>query len=328
MNIDFVILWVDGNDPVWKQDFEKWCSSYSGDKDTKRYRDWDNLQYMFRAFESFTPWVRKIHFITYGHIPKWLNPNHPKINIVKHKDFLDKKNLPVFNGRPIENSVHKIKNLSEHFVFFNDDMFILKKMSPDRFFKNKLPRDMLAFTSVLMTHLAHIRLNDLLIINKHFNKKEFLIKFFLKWFNIKYGIHLLKSLFLLPWPQITGIVDPHQPQPFLKSTFIELWQKEPKVLNETSKSKFRKDTDVNQYLFRYWQLLTGKFSPVSFCDSLCIQIKNMDDAEAVVRQIIRSKYSLLCINDLLDDYDLFERIKLIVNNAFEKVLPDKSDFEL
>ena len=35
--IDFVVTWVDGNDP------------------NVRFRDWDNMQYWFRAVEKFAP---------------------------------------------------------------------------------------------------------------------------------------------------------------------------------------------------------------------------------------------------------------------------------
>lgn len=268
--------------------------------------------------------------MTYGHLPSWLNTNHPRLNIINHDSFLNEKDLPVFNSHPIELNLHRIKNLSEYFVYFNDDTFILKTLSSERFFKNKLPRDMLAFTSVLMTHLAHIRMNDLLIINKHFNKKEILRKFFFKWFNFSYGVNLFKSLLLLPWPQITGIVDPHQPQPFLKSTFVELWEKESEILAATSKSKFRKDSDVNQYLFRYWQLLSGKFIPVGFNDSLCVQVGNLSDVKTAANQILRNNHAFMCINDMLDNCDqsLFEESKSIINNALQKILPDKSEFEL
>ena len=62
----------------------------SDDRDI-RYRDWDNLQFWFRGVEKFAPWVNKIHFVTYGHLPKWLNVNNKKLNIVNHKDFMPER---------------------------------------------------------------------------------------------------------------------------------------------------------------------------------------------------------------------------------------------
>ncbi len=90
-----------------------------------RFRDMGTLQYMFRSFELFTPWVRKIHFVTYGHTPSWLNINHPKIKIVRHEDILTKDALPTFICGAIELAFCNIDDLSERFVYFNDDMFII-----------------------------------------------------------------------------------------------------------------------------------------------------------------------------------------------------------
>ena len=53
----------------------------------ERYRDWDNLQYWFRGVEQFAPWVRENSFVTWGHLPKWLNTEHPKLHIVKARRF-------------------------------------------------------------------------------------------------------------------------------------------------------------------------------------------------------------------------------------------------
>ena len=63
----------------------------NADNRNVRFRDWDNMQYWFRAVEKFAPWVNKIHFVTYGHLPKWLNINNPKLNIAKHSDFYTTK---------------------------------------------------------------------------------------------------------------------------------------------------------------------------------------------------------------------------------------------
>ena len=82
--IDFVITWVDGNDPKWLEEKNKYKNNSKNLSNTSnRFRDWDNLQYWFRAIEKFTPWVNRIHFVTYGHLPKWLNTNNSKLNVVK-----------------------------------------------------------------------------------------------------------------------------------------------------------------------------------------------------------------------------------------------------
>jgi hypothetical protein len=69
-DIDVVITWVDNSDPIWKKQYELYEKSYSQACPTGRYRNFDNLQYIFRGIETFMPWVRKIHLITCGHVPK------------------------------------------------------------------------------------------------------------------------------------------------------------------------------------------------------------------------------------------------------------------
>lgn len=325
--IDFVLAWVDGDDQLWRKEFTKYYSNLSQvDIDKRRYRSWDNLQYWFRGVEKFVPWVNKIHFITYGHIPAWLDTEHPKLNIVRHEDYIQKENLPVFNANPIEINLHRINGLTEQFVYFNDDTFIINRINPSRFFKNGLPRDIAASNVIDLSGIEHILANNLSIINKHFTKHKVIKNNFFNWFNLKYKLHNLKTIFLFPWKQITGFYDPHQAQPFLKSTFNKLWQLEKEVLNRTSKSKFRSQLDVNQYLFRYWQLMSGKFEPVDISDSKLLVLRNLQDCAEFSSTF--SQYNLICLNDEIDDDIDFNKAKNIINQSFAKILPNKSSFEI
>jgi len=331
MNIDFVILWVDGKDLKWQEDCEKYTNLESDRKKT-HFRDWDNLQYIFRAFEKFTPWVRKIHFVTWGHLPEWLDTKHPKLNIIKHTDYIDTKNLPVFNANPLEINLHRIPDLSEKFIFFNDDFFLTSPVGPERFFRNELPCDMLVSNALSSSDgVGHFVLNNLEILNRHFDKKTVIKKNIGKWFNFAYGKDMMRSLFLLPWPRFTGFVDPHQPQPFLKSTFEEVWGKERKMLEKTSASKFRACDDLNQYLFRYWQLAKGEFMPISMTDTkyITMDMNNLRSAE-VSNMLLSKKYSMVCLNDSesIKTDEEFEEAKQILNEALSKLLPNKSNFEI
>ena len=125
MDIDFVIIWVDGSDKKWLHEKNKYQkNSINIDAEINRYRDWDNLKYWFRGVEKYAPWVNNIFFVTWGHIPSWLNTNNPKLKIIKHTDFIPKEYLPTFSANPIELNLHRIEELSENFVFFNDDFFV------------------------------------------------------------------------------------------------------------------------------------------------------------------------------------------------------------
>ena len=86
--IDFVIMWVDGSDPAWLEEKNKYLEKKIDTSNAiNRYRDMGLLKYWFRGVEKFTPWVNKVHFVTWGHIPSWLNTNNPKLNVVRHEDL-------------------------------------------------------------------------------------------------------------------------------------------------------------------------------------------------------------------------------------------------
>src|SRR5699024_7559051 len=113
--IDFVITWVDDSDSDWLNAKNSYVENEVKDSRDIRYRDWDTLHFLFRGIEKFTPWVNKVFLVTWGHLPKWLNLNHPKLRVVKHEEFIPKKYLPTFNSHTIELNLHRIKDLSERF---------------------------------------------------------------------------------------------------------------------------------------------------------------------------------------------------------------------
>lgn len=176
--IDFVVTWVDGNDPVWQAEKAKYQVNVSNDDRNIRYREWDNLQYFFRGVDKFAPWVNKVYLVTYGHYPKWLNLNCKKLSVVKHEDFMNKKYLPTFNCNPIALNIFRIKDLSERFVFFYDDMFLLRPVKRELFFAGKdcLPTDFAIASTLSTTNkydtVQFMKFNNITIINTHFDKKE------------------------------------------------------------------------------------------------------------------------------------------------------------
>jgi len=323
--IDFVLIWVDGNNVKWRNEFLKYASTGDGDKRVVRFRDWNNLQYWFRAVEQFAPWVNKIHFVTCGHVPDWLNLDAPKLNFVKHSDFIPRKYLPTFSSHTIELNLHRIEGLAEHFVYFNDDTFLLKSIDSNRFFQNGLPCDAAILNAISMNSIGHIILNNLLIINSFFRKRDAMFSHPSKWINWKYGCRLFRTILLLPWPNFTGFVDPHLPNSFLKSTLNEVWEKNYEILDKTCSNRFRNMQDVNQYLFRYWQLVRGDFSPVSLRDSIKYNV-NMNVIDDVEKLILNQSKAIVCLNDDCEsDFDLCAQ-RII--KAFEFLLPQKSSFEI
>lgn len=324
--IDIVMIWVDGNDPDWQKELLKYSPNNTGDKRINRFRDWDNLKYWFRGIEKFAPWVHKIHFVTCGHYPEWLNMNSPKLHFIKHSDYIPEEYLPTFNSHTIELNLHRIEGLSEQFIYFNDDIFLLAPIKKERFFKKKLPCDMGVHTAIMCNEIGHITYNNIETINRHFNKKDIIREHFFKYFNFRYGKELLKNICIAPWPQITGFVNPHTANAFLKSTLNEVWEKENHLLHKTCLHKFRTNEDVSQYLFRFWQLASGNFCPINTRkDTEQITI-NKNNLSEIKRIITSQSKNIICLHD--ESNTDFEFCKQEIINYFEEILPNKSSFEI
>ncbi len=328
--IDFVILWVDGADPEWQKEKRKYSPEVENDDRPQRYRDYGLLQYWFRGVEQFAPWVRKIHFVTWGHLPDWLNTSHPKLNIVRHSDYMPEEYLPTFSANPLELNLFRIKGLSERFVYFNDDMNIINSIEPEDFFKNGKPVDMLALQPVVANPenpvMSHILMNDSMMLCKYFDKRTQMKKLKSKFFNLRYplmylGYNCLETMF----PLYTGFYTVHGPSPLLKSTCETLWSKEYDWLDEVCKNRFRSPDDVNQYIFREWQKQTGEFVPENLHRKFCyINVgSELDKADSVIRN---QKRKMICLNDSDQDFD-FDFAKETLCSSFEAIMPDPSAYE-
>lgn len=196
MDIDFVIPWVDGGDSRWVA-----ARNLYSDKPVSeaQYRDWNILRYWFRAVERFAPWVRTIHFVTFDQVPEWLNTDHEKIHLVDHKDYIPEAYLPTFSSHVIELNFHRIEGLAEHFVYFNDDMFLGAPVEETDFFVDGKPCEspiMSALTpSVVGDPFVHYLCNNLCVINSHFSKRSTMKRHFKKWFSPLYGKLLMKNVY-------------------------------------------------------------------------------------------------------------------------------------
>lgn len=325
--IDFVITWVDGNDKEWQNEKNKYQATKENDNKNIRYRDWDNLKYWFRAVEKYANWVNKIYFITYGHLPDWLDTTNEKLVIVNHNDFIPQKYLPTFNSCAIELNMYRIKRLSENFVYFNDDMFFNDYTKPTDFFKKDLPCEYAILTTIVASgqdKFEHRIINNMGVINKHFNMKKCIKSNFGKWFNLKYGKDQLRTLLLMSWNNFPAIKFSHSAISFKKSTFEEIWNKEPEIMNNSCETKFRNFTGVNPWVFKDWQIAKGEIYPRKSNFSKFYIINN--DNSEIINDIKKGKHKLICLNDS-DKIENFEVQKSKINNAFEEKLNKKSTFE-
>ena len=329
LDIDFVIPWVDGSDPEWLAEFNKYAPVAERreiDCSEKRYRDYGLLRYWFRGVEKFAPWVRTVHFVTCGQKPDWLNLDAPKLHWVKHSDYIRAEYLPVFSANPIEIGMRAIPDLAEHFVYFNDDFFLTAPVRKNFFFRNGLPCDAASLNIIPTTELmGHIILNNLDEINRHFKTHSVIGKSILKWLNPKYGVRNFRTLFLLPWPRFSGFYDPHFAQPYTKLLLKEVWENCEEALSHTMSNRFRSASDVNQWLFRYWMLCKGEFYP-HYLEKHRKYFNVDESADEIVYAIKLQKYQEIVLNDAdVADYDA---TMMKIAAAFDEILPEKSSFEV
>ena len=97
------------------------------------------------------------------------------------------------------------------------------------------------------------------------------------------------------------------------------------LLDNTCKHKFRTRDDVNEWLFRHWQIMTGNFEPRRWDFGLLMRAA---DVEAVVETLRNpGRLKMLCINDsnVVEEY---EKCKKEINKALEQRFPEKSMFEI
>ena len=223
--IDAVILWVNGNDKKHQDKILKFVKDKNLVK-TKafrtRYDQVNEIKYTIDSLLKFAPFIRKIHLITDNQIPNFLtekiNKNsYNKVFIVDHKKVFDgyQKYLPTFNCRSIETCIYRIPNLSEHFIYLNDDFFLINHTKAEDFFRNGLPvlrgkwlkfdRDII-YKKIVKQRTGH----------KFAQQKAASIVGFKKYYNFK-----------------------HTPHPLRKSTFEAFFNDNRDVFINNIKHKFR-----------------------------------------------------------------------------------------
>ncbi|MDD9380235.1 stealth family protein [Streptomyces sp. ZAF1911] len=166
--IDAVITWVDGSDPQWRRRRDRAAAATAGvangeadspvgadtaagpdtdtdtDTDTEadaadsgdhRFRDRGELRSCLRSIAAYAPWIRRVFLVTDDQVPDWLALEHPGLTVVHHRElFADPGALPVFNSHAIETQLHRIPDLAEHYLYFNDDIFLGRPQRPQNYF--------------------------------------------------------------------------------------------------------------------------------------------------------------------------------------------------
>ena len=309
-DIDLVYLWVDGNDPVWRNKYNTFIGKPQEESAVNcdgRYANNDELKYSLRSIEKYAPWIRRIFIITDNQTPHWLNTENPKIRIVDHKEIMPPECLPCFNSTLLEKYLHKIPGLAEHFLFANDDTFINKPVTPQIFFTEEgFPIVRLGrkpFRKLRWFWREKIRKKPLKNYSASIARASKLI------YN-KYGIYY------------TGIPH-HNIDAYLKSDCQRVAEdvlRKEFLSNKTN--KVRSDNDVQRIVYSYIALAEkrARLHYVNRKESMIVRIYRYKDYE----RLRRNGPTFFCMNDSEYVKDIHRKI---LKDVLESLFPDKSSFE-
>ena len=291
--MDVVITYVDGFDPLWQKDYEENTNIPILEK---RFRDWGTLRYLLRGIEVNMPFINNVYLVVArdSQVPKWINRDNVKV--VLHSDIIPQEFLPTFNCNPIELHLHRIEGIDEYYVYFNDDVFPLKKCEPTDFFVDGKGQLGMARHLLSVDMFKKICRNSDRVARKALGKKPSLI-------------------FLRPQ---------HVCTPMIKSQCHELY----KLVEEdirASITKTRTAKNISQYVYLNYMYLNGnlenrRLSKRHF--SLGIT-----STEKLRRFLINPTKTFTCLNDVQLSEERYEELRKVVLDAFETLFPNKSKYE-
>lgn len=266
--IDYVVPMVFHDDKLWQQDFTKVNSLYNENNPYSfvRFRSWGTEHLLIRCVKKFMPFVRTIYIILARESQKQPWMDEEGVRVVYHREFIPERFLPTFNSCAIEMFLHLIPDLSERFIYGNDDMFPLAPLTEDDFFEGYTPclhhKEIVYPTQPTVFHKS-CRCGQMFV------AKEF-------------GLDMSNVL----------IRGGHSLTPMLKTTWLYLWYIG-KADIEKSVSPFRETKNFNQWICPWWHYLSGDYID-KVPQKVYVSTKNSVDD---VVKAIRDSRGIVCIND-------------------------------
>ncbi|MGY6026069.1 stealth family protein [Streptomyces spinosirectus] len=306
--VDVVYTWVDGSDPEWQRRRGAYGDHgyHTESANAARYISRDELRYSLRALEQNAPWVRHVYVVTDRQRPAWLNDAHPRITVVDHSEiFDDPAALPTFNSHAIESRLHHIKGLSEHFLYFNDDMFLGSPVTPQDFFlSNGMTRTFFSPSQVPRWDLTPV---DRPVDAAGKNNRRLLQDHF--------GSAIVQKL-------------RHAPYALRCSVLAEIEREFAEDHRRTARSRFRSAGDISipSSLYHYYAYFTGRAVPSN------ITFAYLDLARPEIQRrlgilLARRDRQAFCINDTLSDGHDVERQTAMLSRFLRTYYPVPSPFE-
>lgn len=295
--MDYVLPYVDCNDPVWLKEYQRINGK---GMDPSRFRPFGTLRYAFRSIAKNMPFVDRIVLIVSNaeQVPEWVN--RETVRIILHSEFMPAEHLPTFNSSAIESDMWRIEGLTARFIYGNDDIFVLNPLNEADFFDGELPR--LAFAE----SDYHVR-------------------------NL-FRRCCRKGMDMAADAAGADRTDPYillKPQHCMKgirtASMKEVGRMCAAQMDECV-TVLRHWENITGYLYQYYEYYTGNYAPFDV-QSAYIRIAN--DYDAVLEYITNRKTDVLCINDAGDlDGEHYQAACTALKEAFEGIFPDRCKYEL
>ncbi|WP_296604726.1 stealth conserved region 3 domain-containing protein [Nocardioides sp.] len=308
--IDVVYTWVDGNDTAWNDAREQRLATLTGTALTRessgraRFVSRDELRYSMRSVHLFAPWVRRIHLVTAGQVPDWLDTSHPAIRVVDHREILPPDVLPTFNSHAIETALHHVPDLTEHFVYLNDDVFLGRPVRPEIFFS---PSGLFAaFMSPTQVGLDDVP-GAAPYLKAAWNNRRLLQQAF--------GVVTTHNL-------------AHTPHPHRRSVLDEIEQRFAEEVAGTAAAPFRSDTDVSMLssLAQHYGLVTGT-AVRGEADFEFVNLSN-SDLNRQLNQLSKRRRDFFCLGDHHDYAMVAARVDQELSSFFSAYFPVAAPWEI
>lgn len=305
--IDAVYTWVDGADHAWlRRRAEADQSPYHAESaNPARFHDREELRFSLRSLYLNAPWVRHVYLVTDRQRPHWLDTDAPGITVVDHSDLFDDPDcLPTFNSHAIETQLHRIEGLSEHFLYFNDDMFVGQPVGPQLFFEpSGLARFFPAQTFIGMDPVSTADSPP----NAAFKNDRALLE-------RAFGRTISRMM-------------KHVPYPLQRSVLAEAEKEFDQELARTAQSAFRNVTDVSAVtLQHYYAFFTGRAVTGEARDAY-VELGMPDVAERLELLLERRDRQTFCINDAGLPEALAEERSVMMRRFLEAYFPVPSPWE-
>ncbi|MGW2115092.1 stealth family protein [Streptomyces zhihengii] len=306
--VDVVYTWVDGADPAWLRRRAEFSGEgyHAEAANAARYLSRDELRYSLRSLHMYAPWVRTVYLVTDDQTPSWLNTEVPGLKVVSHKDvFRSSGGLPTFNSHAIESQLHHIEGLSEHFLYFNDDVMLGNEVTPGDFFlSNGLTK---FFPSPALVPLGEKTAGDPPVAAAGKNNRRLIEE--------RYGKVLVQKM-------------KHMPHPLRRSVLTEIETEFEFEYRATEGSRFRSIDDISiaSSLHHYYAYHTQRALP-SALPYTYLDLTHPWTEARLGRLLANRDKTVFCVNDTVSTEQDVTGQKDLITPFLEAYFPVRSPFE-